>query len=70
MCFIDFTQRSLQRKSLVVAIVQSAILKIFHGEPWENLDLAREPQFEKVWDPLIQHTICEKQLVHDKQYKH
>jgi len=25
---------------------------ILHGEPWKNLDLAREPTIEKVWEPL------------------
>jgi len=30
-----------------VAISQSALLKSLHWQPWENLDLAREPPFEK-----------------------
>ena len=41
-----------KRKSLAVAISQSALLKIWHREPWENLDLAKESSFEKVWEPL------------------
>jgi len=38
---------------LAVAISQSALLKISHWEPWKNLGLAREPPFEKVWEPLL-----------------
>jgi len=37
---------------LAVAILQSALLTIRHWEPWENLDLAREPPLETVWEPL------------------
>jgi len=36
---------------LAVAISQSVLI-ILQGEPWENLDLAREPPFKKVWEPL------------------
>jgi len=53
----------LQRKSLAAANSQSALLKILHWEPWENLDLAREPPFEKVWEPLSQGFILQILLI-------
>ena len=34
-------------------LFRSALLKIWDWEPWENLDLAREPPFEKVREPLL-----------------
>lgn len=32
------------------AISQSALFKIWRREPWEYLDLGKEPQMEKVWE--------------------
>jgi len=39
--------------TIPVTILQSALIKIWHWEPWKNLNLAREPPFKKVWEPLI-----------------
>jgi len=51
-----------------MAISQTALLKICHWEPWENLDLAREPPFKKVWAPLAYSIASEFDIFHKLEF--